>query len=342
MKRYLLVFAAALLTFGQANGQCPGGVCPIQPTPGYQGGPCVNPNWSTRPATWCDAIVKVNDRGNYFSTGSGTPVRRVNGGVIILTNHHVVDDRESDTSVSVIVPGNGTFPGEVLGTDKDLDVAAIFIKADIPCVSLSTEDENGEFQSRGHAGGKSFRVYNGRVRNRIRYGYFLSSPSYSGMSGGGVFQDQKYVGIIWGGDPNYCAITSVKYIRPWLNSLLGRVVVDVETQVVPVEAPPQQPNTPPPSCPSCDCGQDISALQELHADLLVRVENVERGIGNFPKPEPGPPGPPGPQGPKGDRGPAGKDADTTDLELRISLLESQLAEVRKNIPVSYDILNVEE
>lgn len=237
---------------------------------------------STRPATFCDLIVKVQDT-NGMSTGSGTPVMKHQGKTVVLTNWHVVQERASDTSVTVYRPNSPPASARVLEADKDLDVAVVLVDADWPVVNIGTElDTSAALQTRGHAHGTSFRVYQGRVTSRIARGYFVSSPSISGMSGGGVFQNQQYVGIIWGGADSYCAITSIRHIRPFLNRVLGRQVIEVQTDLVPVEAPPREPNLPPPACPdcqqSCGCDEKISKLVDLQAELVEVTSKLETMI----------------------------------------------------------------
>lgn len=331
-----LLLGLCFMASGQTYGPCPGGVCPTDRVPTYTAP-------APRPATWCDLRIKVDDRDNGNSWGSGTPVRKYNGGTIVLTNCHVVDSRVSDTSITVYRQNSPPVGATVLGADKDLDVAVLLVDADWPVVNLGDSfDETGTVQTRGFAHAKTFTVFQGRVTARIRRGYFVSTPAINGMSGGGVFQNQKYVGILWGGASDYTAVTTVTHIRPFLDRLLGRQRVDVIVTPKPTPAPPQQPNTPPPVCPdcpqSCNCDERISKLVDLQADLVIKVQSLEQKVNGIPVGERGPVGPAGPQGPQGARGPAGKDADTAELELRITALESQLAEIRATTPVSWDIV----
>ena len=76
-----------------------------------------------------EAAVKVNNRRNLV-TGSGFIMNRDG---IILTNEHVVERAEK---VGVIVPGRaGKFDAEVVGTDKQTDLAVLRI-------SLSPNDDS--------------------------------------------------------------------------------------------------------------------------------------------------------------------------------------------------------
>jgi serine protease Do len=70
-----------------------------------------------------EAVVRVNDRRKMV-TGSGF-VMRSEG--IVLTNEHVVQRAEK---VSVIFPGrSGRYPAEVVGTDKQTDLAVVRVEA---------------------------------------------------------------------------------------------------------------------------------------------------------------------------------------------------------------------
>ncbi len=73
-----------------------------------------------------EAIVKVNDRRNQV-TGSGV-IASADGD--ILTNHHVVEHAEK---VSVTIPGRkGKVEAEVVGSDKQTDIALLRIEPDSP------------------------------------------------------------------------------------------------------------------------------------------------------------------------------------------------------------------
>ena len=73
-----------------------------------------------------EAVVKVNDRRNQV-TGSGL-IATPDG--LIVTNHHVVEKAEK---VEVSVPGRrGRYEAEVLGTDKQTDVAVLRIRPESP------------------------------------------------------------------------------------------------------------------------------------------------------------------------------------------------------------------
>jgi serine protease Do len=73
-----------------------------------------------------DAVVRVNDRRNEV-TGSGL-IARADG--LVLTNQHVVDKA---VKVEVTVPGRKQrYPAEVLGTDRQTDIAVLRIRPDGP------------------------------------------------------------------------------------------------------------------------------------------------------------------------------------------------------------------
>ena len=70
-----------------------------------------------------EAAVRVNTRRNLV-TGSGF-IMNTNG--IVLTNEHVVERAEK---VSVVIPGrDGRYPAEIVGTDKQTDLAVLRISA---------------------------------------------------------------------------------------------------------------------------------------------------------------------------------------------------------------------
>lgn len=73
-----------------------------------------------------EAVVRVNDRRNEV-TGSGL-IATPDG--LVLTNHHVVDKA---VKVEVTVPGHKRrYPAEVLGTDRQTDVAVLRIRPEQP------------------------------------------------------------------------------------------------------------------------------------------------------------------------------------------------------------------
>ena len=73
-----------------------------------------------------EAIVKVNDQRNHVE-GSGVIASRDG---LVLTNHHVVDKAQK---VEVIIPGHKQeYPAEILGTDKQTDIAVLRIQIDEP------------------------------------------------------------------------------------------------------------------------------------------------------------------------------------------------------------------
>ncbi len=81
-----------------------------------------------------NAVVRVNDRRNEV-TGSGL-IARADG--LVLTNQHVVDKA---VKVEVTVPGRKRpYPAEIVGTDRQTDVAVLRIRADRPLPAANFGD----------------------------------------------------------------------------------------------------------------------------------------------------------------------------------------------------------
>ncbi len=71
--------------------------------------------------------------------GSGVLVRRGAGRYFVLTNHHVVQDKER---ITVMLNDRRTFPAEVVGTDVHMDLAVLAIRTtdDLPVAGLGDSD----------------------------------------------------------------------------------------------------------------------------------------------------------------------------------------------------------
>ena len=230
--------------------------------------------------TYADLKVVVGDKDNGTSIGSGTPIYRTpDGGTAIATNWHVVEDRRSDSAVTVSGP-HGTAKATVVGGDEEADVAIIVIREPWRYVEMADRENPGAtFQTRGYRGGRSFSVYNGKVTATTKSGYFISCSSYSGMSGGGVFQNGKYVGILWGGDRTFTAVTRVGFVRRVIDRLFG----EKNTAAPPAPTLAPQPthqgsfpvNRP---CVRCACSETLKAHHDTIVSLVEQMNSVDGRI----------------------------------------------------------------
>lgn len=188
-----------------------------------------------------DSLVRVR-KGN--AQGSGTVVHSGLGWSVVLTANHVVDGGGALT-----VRGDGrTYPAQVVAQDKDSDLAALLVPADLPAVKVSTADLD--------AGadvvmvGMSSILSRGKVSSRETLGgrevlhYATHEDSDSGDSGAGVFVKGELVGVHCGksysapGAKGVPHATAGKPVRAFLKRVFaGEVKAQPTAPSAPTSAP---------------------------------------------------------------------------------------------------------
>lgn len=288
--------------------------------------------------------------------GTGTVVRLPSGEIGVLTCAHVVEG----TKYARLTNGIGqTCVGEVIAADAQNDLAVLAADNSWTPVEIGDDVPLGTpVQFRGFSESGGLRKFYGKTHKEFTDGCIdaQGGQALNGDSGGGVFSQAKLVGVLNGGangDTCYRPISYAKRLmqqkchRPILRRNAAPRLIQPSAGPAPTPAPPQPANLPP---RDCGCREEFSKLNETIAIAIKRIELLEALPSECPVAEPGPrgerglqgiQGPQGERGPQGEQGPAGADADTTELELRITSLEAQLAGLRKSTPVSYDIAHKE-
>lgn len=145
-----------------------------------------------------DFCVRVFvDDGDSWSMGSGVLISADR----IVTNYHVVRDRESDTSVLILFVDWEIVHGKVLHTDKEADLALIAIppQPDRTVVVLGTPAEKGKvLQIHGYGRGLPGSAFGimGRIGEPL---LVIGAKPRLGDSGGPILNfDGELVGVLYG------------------------------------------------------------------------------------------------------------------------------------------------
>jgi S1-C subfamily serine protease len=164
--------------------------------------------------------VHSDDTGSTGSLGTGAYI----GPRLVVTANHVVQDRASDTSITVSFPNaDGTWTeigGEVLAGIKKMDFAIIQLESDPPCQPLAIDTDRpvpGDKLSFMGYGGGEFKQVQGVVnKKKFSYGWLeIDGPpsAISGDSGGPILNARgQYVGTLWGGNGVSTIFTSAETI----------------------------------------------------------------------------------------------------------------------------------
>jgi S1-C subfamily serine protease len=164
--------------------------------------------------------VHSEDTGSTGSLGTGAYI----GPGLVVTANHVVRDRQSNTSVSVMFPkvGGGwtEIGGEVLVGVTRMDFALIRLESLPPCKPLAINSDRpapGDRLSFMGYGGGEYKQVEGIVNNkRFTKGWLeidCVPSAVSGDSGGPVLDARgQYTGTLWGGDGKATIFTPSHYI----------------------------------------------------------------------------------------------------------------------------------
>lgn len=232
-----------------------------------------------------------------FAYGSGVTIGELRDGrQAILTAAHVVRGGER---VIINWYDKAQIDAQVLlnGDADGLDIALLAaklpnVKSSAPLMDAPPKvDESVEV--RGYPGGKGCV----RVRGTL-FGRALVVKAYAiqqGMSGGGCYCGDNLAGVVTGFEvqqPGNGVYTAAWLIRPWLTKRLGYIPLcceaptEIATKPIPDEVPPPPTDRPP-------------------ADLVARIERLEKALAGLASPPSGLQGPRGPAGVSGERGQPG-------------------------------------
>ena len=154
------------------------------------------------------------------SAGSGTGI----GTHYVVTNAHVVE--AVGRACNVVNPVSGVAStGVVIAVDRSADLAVIQTKNEIDfCrpAEAAIDTAKGLVRFSFGAAGRLVRIacrfadrLSHSMDGRVRY-MRTTVPSQGGDSGGGIFQDGKLVGVLWGTNGETTIATEINYLQPVL------------------------------------------------------------------------------------------------------------------------------
>ena len=150
------------------------------------------------------ASYRINTSEGYGGSSTGIADR------LVVTNAHVATNLGGKVRLSRPLSGVGNITGTVIARDREADLALIYTDAEVSWVPVNRAGIDGSKPLVKYGYGMSNVLV--RINSRLldRNGMFtggrwarLSTPAVSGDSGGGVFQDDKLVAVVWGSsDPS--------------------------------------------------------------------------------------------------------------------------------------------
>lgn len=285
------------------------------------------------------------------SGGSGTAI----ADHFLVTNNHVAGRLDATVRMVNYVTG-AVAEGHVLASDPAADLTIVYTKNTLDWVPVDFEgvDPSQEITRYSWGGGQGtlvrvacrFLHRNSMFKNGGDGNYVtVSTRSISGDSGGGMFQNGRLVGVLWGTGSDHTIGAETKYLKALadrydekygttLACAIGfcrpgflcppshgggnfgsspRVPVTPEDLAPrPVDPGPQTPTLPEPSYPP-PAAIDIDALvAQIIAKMPQPKDGKDGADGKDGQPgapgrdgAPGAPGAPGPQGETGNTGPIG-------------------------------------
>lgn len=220
-----------------------------------------------------EVSVEVTDRDGGNSIGNGVVASSLyGGGAVVLTNAHVVRDRASDASVLVTGADGVISRGYVLAAEEATDLAAIRVEADwAPAPIASTIDIGASSQIRGYHAGRFKKTFGDVVRPHD-YGYWVACRVPHGMSGSGVYQRGRLVGVVFGSDGRESSISGIGPIRRLLRRVMGHEPIGptaARSRPAPVPSQPRPATFP--AQPATTYATAPTAPPELPAELAATV-----------------------------------------------------------------------
>ncbi|MGD9128029.1 MAG: serine protease [Planctomycetia bacterium] len=201
------------------------------------------------PTAWAAAVhpavvrVVVSEGSGAFSCGSGTLVAASGRTGLVLTNWHVVRDRNGP--VEVVFPGGFRSAARVLRTDRDWDLAALLVwRPDVDPVPIATQaPRKGDFLTIAGYGKGRYRYATGKCVSYLSPGgdmpfemVELTAGARQGDSGGPIFNQRgEMAGVLFGSAFGKTSGSHSLRVRQFLSS--------IDPQLADGRLAPQ-PNTP--------------------------------------------------------------------------------------------------
>jgi hypothetical protein len=321
---------ALLLLAAPLHGQCPGGVCPVQPRVSEGREPYGNNAHPWARGTVDDCVCQVQS-GNAFGSGVCVAYDADSKRALILTAAHVA---EGGKEFRCTFPDGASVPAAVAASDATADVAVLVASSDRPLrfTHVGADDARPGarilkigFPAMRHVIGEGTA---GEVHGQVAFGRLTVRP---GDSGCGVFDARGYVvGVVSGfvvqrdDTAIYCCVGPIRRLldrcrEDWLKRR------QQPPPPRPAPAPPRprtQTPEPPPAQP--DPFNPPAARAEVDAalaDVQAKLAALEKALATQPAPRPGPAGPAGPAGPQGPPGPRGDPGKAADAGAILSTLD---------------------
>lgn len=150
------------------------------------------------------ASYRINTSEGFGGSSTGIADR------LVVTNAHVATNLGGKVRLSRPLSGVGSITGTVIARDREADLALVYTDSEVSWVPVNRAGIDGSKPLVKYGYGMSNVLV--RINSRLldRNGMFtggrwarLSTPAVSGDSGGGVFQDDKLVAVVWGSsDPS--------------------------------------------------------------------------------------------------------------------------------------------
>lgn len=248
--------------------------------------------------------------------GSGTVVEANGQSALVLTNYHVIADNPK--GATCIFPDGSEFAGKFIGWNRAHDVAALLIRSPGVTAPQWSDDKQaaGEKLTIGGFGGSGqYRAATGSITRpylsadgKASWLEIEGAQARQGDSGGGVFDSQgRFAGVLWGASDGTTMFVRLTTVREFVNG--------IPTQYRP--------------CPNGNCPQPLVPIVKPQPPVVGQPGPAG------PRGPTGPVGPAGPQGlvgPPGPPGEKGKDAECSELKLRIAQLEAKIAILEASKP----------
>ena len=232
------------------------------------------------------AVVRiVNATARARNHGSGTLIKQAGPGGTILTCGHIFN--EGAGSISVTFPDGSSYLAELLGVDRQWDLAVLRIARPRPAAVTiaSVAPRPGQWlKSCGYGRDGRYWCNRGRVRGYVQpegtssfETLEISGMARQGDSGGPIFNDRgELVAVLWGTDGRVVGGTYCGRIRIFLSRMFGGLAGNATATQIPGlrENGPQNPTVQRPVIPVVRDGEKPAALERFQK----RLEKLEGAL----------------------------------------------------------------